>query len=245
MPLSQAFSRAVEAVVIEADMPRYRAAFERLLDILQGIGPDVEAGDLGVAYVRLDGLARLYGGLDGTLEATARVFPPSVTPPLGVGQGKRLAYLASQIAEPGTPVVLPRVAADVLAPHPVGLLPVSWAMKQRLLRFRLATLGQVAALPLSAVQAQFGPDGRLEWELANGIDRSTFAPRQPEVVVRESLAFPDPVTGAGPLLLALEAAVHRRAPWAKRDYGSFPTFFGTQVLSPALRTNLIQQYLLR
>lgn len=91
MPLSQALSRAVEAVVIEADMPRYRAAFERLLDILQGVGPDVEAGDLGVAYLRLDGLTRLYGGLDGTLEATARVFPPSVTPLLGVGRGVRQA----------------------------------------------------------------------------------------------------------------------------------------------------------
>ncbi len=251
MPLSQALSRAVEAVVIEADMPRYRAAFERLLDILQGVGPDVEAGDLSVAYLRLDGLTTLYGGLDGTLRAVLHAVPASLAPRVGAGHGKRLAYLASWLATESAPFVLPRVAADVLAPHSVGLLPVAWAMKQRMLRFGLTTLGQVAALPLSAMQAQFGLEGRLAWELSRGVDRSTFVPRQPEVVVRESLAFPDPVTGAGPLLLALEtllgrafvrteirgkyarvcaleAAVFRRAPWTKRVVFKEPAGSRTQ-----------------
>jgi DNA polymerase-4/protein ImuB len=81
---------------------------------------------------------------------------------------------------------------EFLARLPVQELPVSPGMKRRLRLFGLETLGDVSKLPLGAMQAQFGPQGRLAWQLARGIDESTFCPRHKEEGVRETIAFPAP-----------------------------------------------------
>src|SRR3989304_9158952 len=51
MPLPEALARCPGAVLMEADLPRYQAAFEGLLDSLEGVSPLVEGAELGLAYV--------------------------------------------------------------------------------------------------------------------------------------------------------------------------------------------------
>ena len=60
--LEQALALRPDAVVLEADEPRYRRLFHQVLATLMGVSDRVEGADLGVAYVGIDGLERMYGG---------------------------------------------------------------------------------------------------------------------------------------------------------------------------------------
>jgi nucleotidyltransferase/DNA polymerase involved in DNA repair len=85
-------------------------------------------------------------------------------------------------------------------------------MHQKLRRFGLNWLGQVAALPFSAMQAQFGHDGARAWELANGRDDSAIVPRREEVRITEGLDLPAPTALSEPLVVgtrALQKALQR------------------------------------
>ncbi|MDP2937132.1 MAG: hypothetical protein Q8O86_11655, partial [Dehalococcoidia bacterium] len=100
MPLPEALSRCPGATLLEADMPRYKAVFDRLLDSLEKVSPLVEGAELGLAYVGLDGLEELYGGEEAMLAALDRATVPYEAG-IGVGEAKFTAYLAAQNSGPG------------------------------------------------------------------------------------------------------------------------------------------------
>ena len=100
-------------------------------------------------------------------------------------------------------------------------------------------MGQVARLSIGSLQAQFGTEGRLAWELSNGIDGSPLIPVKYQEEVSESLVFPVPATTlyailpavdmllgrvfACPLVrgkyirsVTVEANVLNRSPWSKK-----------------------------
>ncbi|HEX2222148.1 MAG TPA: hypothetical protein VHK06_06445, partial [Candidatus Limnocylindria bacterium] len=94
----------------------------------------------------------------------------------------------------------------VLAPLPLDLLPADPATRARLALFGLATMGELAALPRSAVGAQFGPVGERLQALARGHDPRPLVPRRrPERLVVES-AFEPPLDGIGGAALVLRRA---------------------------------------
>jgi protein ImuB len=84
--------------------------------------------------------------------------------------------------------VEPGGEADFLAPLPAALLRGDPEVRARLARFGLARIGQVAAIPRSALVARFGADGELLHARARGEETDPFRPRRaPE---RMSLALP-------------------------------------------------------
>ena len=146
MTLEQTMSRHANAVALDADEPRYRSVFNRMLASLQGISDRVEGADLGTAYVRLDGLEGLYRGEAGVVSALLNAVPAHLHPRIGAADAKFPAYVAARTcAAPGAS----RVPDDVrayLAPHTVDLLPVSTAVRAELHRFGLHTMGAVASM---------------------------------------------------------------------------------------------------
>jgi DNA polymerase-4/protein ImuB len=82
-------------------------------------------------------------------------------------------------------------------------------MHQRLRIFGLERLGQVAALPFSAMQAQFGPPGARAWELANGHDDARIVPKRDELRVSEEIELPAPTALAEPLVVGTRALLQR------------------------------------
>lgn len=127
-------------------------------------------GRLGMAVER-QALARLLGLLR---EATGYQAAA------GVAEGRGVATIAARRAAVGeVEQVRAGASAAYLAPLPLALLPVSGEMRRRLALFGLATIGALAALPLGPVQAQFGPEGRLAWAIANGRDTRPLVPREP------------------------------------------------------------------
>ena len=62
MPLREALARCKKATLVQADVPHYERVFDKIVDLLMQRSPLVEKGDLGCAYVGLDGLDAMYGG---------------------------------------------------------------------------------------------------------------------------------------------------------------------------------------
>lgn len=180
MTVRDAINACPRAVILSADPVHYAAVFAELLRGLLNVSPSVEPGDLGVAWVDLRGLERLYGGLDGAVERLLGAVSPALRPRLGLGANKFVAAVAAQRARPGGYRLVPEMCSRAfLARNPVDVLPVPLEMARRLERFGLSTLRDIARLPAGTLPAQFGPDGRWAWELANGIDSAPFRPLEP------------------------------------------------------------------
>ena len=209
MPVQEAVSICQEATIIEADQSHYHNAFDEVLDALEQRSPLVEPSDLGCAYVGLDGLEVLYGSEARVITSLLGAVHPLYNPRAGVAQGKFPAYIAAVTSSAGQATKFADNVGDFLKEISIKLLPLSWESKNRLLHFGLTTLGHVAAQPVGAMQAQFGPEGLKAWELAQGRDRRLLTPRQSEQVVTEYLTFPAPSITLSGILLALESLLSR------------------------------------
>jgi nucleotidyltransferase/DNA polymerase involved in DNA repair len=188
--------------------------FGAMLDRLDDLSPRIEAVDRGVALVDVTGLRPSIGD-ERRIAARAVALVREVAHlPVraGIGDNRWLAALAARLARPSRPeapaafFALPGGAAavrEVLAAMPLTLLPVKPETRQRLALFGLTTMGELAALPRSAVGAQFGQEGERLQALARGEDPRPLVPRRrPERVVTRA-TFEPPVDGIGGAALAL------------------------------------------
>jgi len=235
MPLQEALSRCKDATLLQADESCYRAAFDRVIASLSQRCPLVEKAGLGCAYVGLDGLEAMYGGESRLITSLLHAVPHHLNPRIGLASGKFPAYVAALASDGGQATRVPDDdMAGFLKRLPIDLLPLSWDNKARLRRFGLHTIGQLASLSIGSAQAQFGPEGRTAWDLANGIDNSPLLPHEPEESVRESLTFPSPTATLHTVLVAVETLLGRAfaSPTLRGRYARMATLEGTVMQRP-------------
>ena len=191
MTLEEALSIQPTALILEAEEPHYRRVFAQVLTSLQGISDRVEGSELGTAYVRLDGLERLYGGEVRLVNALLNAVPQDLAPRSGVAEAKFPAFVAAKTSDSLRATRVPIDAVSFLAPHPVDLLPVSADLKVALHRFGLHVLGDVATMTEAALVDRFGSEGRRAWHLSRGMDDSPVVPlaHVETIVERTSLPF--------------------------------------------------------
>jgi DNA polymerase-4/protein ImuB len=75
---------------------------------------------------------------------------------------------------------------------------------QRLERLGLRTIGDLAALPFNAVQAEFGPSGAHAWRLAHGKDTEAVVARPIITSVQDGLRFDDPLGSVEAVMAAID-----------------------------------------
>jgi nucleotidyltransferase/DNA polymerase involved in DNA repair len=183
------------------------APFEPMLDALDDLSPRIEAVAVGVALIDVTGLGPLFGSerrIAARAVALAREVA-SLTARAGVGGNRWLAVLAARLAgsDDGCRVLDRGALADL----PLSLLPADSATRQRFALFGLTTMGQLAALPRSAVGSQFGAIGERLQQLARGNDPRPLVPRRrPERLTAER-TFETPLSDVGAAGLALRALV--------------------------------------
>lgn len=183
---------------------------ERLLRRLERIGAAVESERAGEAFFVLDGLLGIHGGKSaGVLAAARRAVEMEVR--IGVGTTRFLAHAAAQREA----IVPPSAAGDFLAALPVSTLAgrlelpprEAGSLVETLRRLGLATLGDLAALPVDRVADRFGTAGLAALRLARGED-SPLRPRRPHEELAEEIELPEGAAG-GQLEHALKLLVAR------------------------------------
>jgi len=187
---------------------------DAILDRLDDLSPRIEAVGRGVALLDITGLEPLLG--DERRVATRAVALARQVAPLpvraGAGDNRWLAVLAARLARPSTPDApaafhaLPAgatAARAALAQLSLDLLPADEATRQRFALFGLTAMGQLAALPRSAVGAQFGAPGERLQQLARGIDPRPLAPRRRPERLNVNAAFEPPAEGLTEMALTL------------------------------------------
>jgi DNA polymerase-4/protein ImuB len=209
MPLEKALTLRPDAALIEADMPLYRERWNSVLDSLEQRSPVVEDVGLGLAYVDLRGLEKLYGGEAGIIKAILDSVSQIYRPQVGVAGGKFPAYVAALQAESLGAIRAPEDAAAFLAEMPIMHLPTSWKIKERLLDFGLDLMGSIARLPFNTMQGEFGKEGARLWQLANGLDDTPLMSRQHEETFVREVAFATPTVSLSAILVVLESLLAR------------------------------------
>ena len=105
---------------------------------------------------------------------------------VGLAQATMMATIAARSAgDAAVQVVLPGTERAFLAPFPLDLLPgVGTQTLVLLARLGVETIGQLQALPASALAQVCGARGRQLAHLAQGLDGSTTSPRAATITVR-------------------------------------------------------------
>lgn len=218
MRLAEALARCPGLALIPPDPQRAEEAWERSLTRLEGIGAAVESERPGEAFFGLEGLRGLWGTPDRTLGRARKALGERAAR-LGAGPSRLCALAAAERSRPRRgrnegAIVGARGARAFLAPLPVGILRHrlgdEWTgatLTDTLERLGVGTLGDLAALPESAVADRFGRPGLRALRMARG-DDEPLRPRAPREELREELDLPDAATGEH-LQRALELLVDR------------------------------------
>jgi protein ImuB len=216
MRLGEALARCQRLTLIPPDPAGVQECWERMLISLESIGAAVESLRPGLAYFDARGLLRLHAGTAGRglvasalanqeIEAVLTVARRALDAParFGVAPTRFAALAAASRARPRRPLLLlgdSRQAQEFLAPLPVELLRDGAAdgelaaLPEALQRLGVRTLGDLAALPRSAVADRFGGPGLRALSLALGSD-TPLRTREPGEVVRTTLELPESSSG--------------------------------------------------
>jgi DNA polymerase-4 len=187
MVVRQALKQCPDLVIIPPNPRLYARASRALHEILRAYAPVIEPRGYGHAFLDLTGTGRLFGP---PVDVAARVrreveerlrFPLSV----GVAANKlvsQAAVRADRWSDEGAgaaeALVVPfGIEAGFLAPQPLIVMPdLHPRVRSRLDDYQLDLIGEVAAIPESALCSVFGTAGRTLRARALGIDPRPVLP---------------------------------------------------------------------
>jgi DNA polymerase-4 len=185
MAVRQARKLCPDLVLIPPNPRLYARASSALHEILRAYAPVIEPRGYGHAFLDLTGTGRLLGP---PIDVAARVrrevrerlrFPLSV----GVAANKLVSQAVVRAdrrldGRDSDALIVPfGVEAGFLAPHPLIVLPdLHPRVRSRLDDYQLDLIGEVAAIPESALCAVFGGTGRTLRARALGIDPRPVLP---------------------------------------------------------------------
>jgi protein ImuB len=210
MRLGEALATCPRLVLVEQDPAAAEQEWEDVLRRLEDAGFAVESTGLGCVLFETRGVERLYGGLQPALRRALAAVGESWDPRAGAAERRFTALAAANVAVAGQVlVVADDVAEEFLAPLPLDLLPLPEATQGELRELGVRRLGQLAALPGSAVAERLGPEGRRAWGLARGGRRARVRGRRAPAEIVEALEFPEAIGNELTLRRALGALVER------------------------------------
>ena len=202
MPVRKAQRLCPDLIVLPPNPRLYARASRALHEILRIYAPTIEPRGYGHAFLDLTGTGRLFGPPQDVAarirrETSERLgFSVSV----GVASNKLVSQAAIKAdrrtggrrAEAARSLLYVPAGDErgFLAPHPLEVLPeLGTRMRARLEDYQLDLIGEVAAIPESALCAVFGREGRTLRARARGIDPRPVLPpeRQAEFHLAHAL----------------------------------------------------------
>src|SRR3984957_12223781 len=210
MPAVHAERLCPDAVFVPPDFTRYKAVSLAVREIFQRHTDAVEPLSLDEAY--LDVTVNKTGLPTATLVAKTirRQIREelNLTASAGVASNKFLAKIASDWKKPnGLFVIQPHEAQGFLLPLPVGRIPgVGQVTESRMKAVGIATVGDLYAFELSALERHFGSYGVRLYHLARGIDHNPVVPNRASKSISAEDTFPEDIP-----LADTEAQIRRLA----------------------------------
>ncbi|MFO8015190.1 MAG: DNA polymerase IV [Phycisphaerae bacterium] len=203
MPIAQARRLCPEAAFLRGDFHAYARFSRRMMDLCRRYTPLVDPTSMDEAYLDITGCRRLLamGGIvdgdgpawplqaaDHLKRAVRRDLDLEVT--IGAATNRLVAKIACSRAKPrGVAWVRPGYEARFLAPLPLRDLPgIGPRTAERLARYNLQRIGDLARIPQRMLVEHFGPAGRTLAERARGIDPTpvTAGAADPRSISRET-----------------------------------------------------------
>ena len=183
MPIGKAARLCPHAVFLPVDMAKYAGVSAQVMALLAEFSPLVEPVSIDEAFLDVTGTERLFGPpLAAARRIKARIRAEvGLVASIGLAANKFVAKIASDLGKPdGLLEVPPGGEAEFLAPLPIRRLwGVGAATERELAALGIATIGQLARLPESALARRFGPGGTHLRELARGRDDRPVVPFAP------------------------------------------------------------------
>ena len=206
----EAQSLCPQVTILHADPLAYANEQSRMFHALSHVCPTLQRGPAGRINLDLRGLERHYSSSEALGEALLARIDPALEPRLGIATSMFAAFVAARRSPAGAVrVVDPSLLSRMLERFPVDLLPLEPVTLRRMERLGLRRLGDIARLPLTALVAQFGADGKRAWQLARGEDPDPFVPEPVSEPVVEILRLPAPTALEHDLAVALRIAAGR------------------------------------
>ncbi len=176
MPLRTAAALCPTGIFLPVDGAKYRRVSAEVMAILRRFTPRVEQISIDEAFLDVAGSQALFGPPDAiakTIKAAVR-SEVQLTVSVGVATTKLVAKIASDLRKPDGLVVVPAgQEADFLGPLAIARLwGVGPQTRAVLAEFGVATIGDLAAIPVDALVRRLGQHGATLHERALGIDPS-------------------------------------------------------------------------
>lgn len=250
MPMARARRACPDAVFLSPRFDAYTDASRQVMAILRDVTPLVEPLALDEAFLDVGGALRLQGDGPGIGAAIRQrvLGETGLVASVGVATTKLIAKLASDLAKPdGMLVVEPGHELELLHPLPVERLwGVGPATRDRLARFGIVTIADLASLPADTLVHALGPaaGGQLH-ALAWNRDDRRVEPHQEAKSVGHEETFPHDVRDRAQLERELVRMADRvaarlrsagrvgRTVVLKARYGDFRTVTRSRTLSVA------------
>ncbi|HEY0660281.1 MAG TPA: DNA polymerase IV [Lysobacter sp.] len=193
MPAVRAERLCPQAVFVPPDFTRYKAVSRQVREIFARHTDLIEPLSLDEAYLDVTETKTGLPSATATAEAIRAAIreETQLTASAGVAPNKFLAKIASDWRKPdGLFVIRPHQVEAFLEPLPVGRLPgVGKVMEAKLAELGVATVGDLRALSLPALEQRFGRWGRRLHELSLGIDDHPVQPERPTVQISAEDTF--------------------------------------------------------
>ena len=192
--MKEALRLCPEAVILPVNMPRYKEVSDQVMDIFYRFTPDIEQVSIDEAYLAV----KAGTGLDKAREIRSAVREELHLPlSIGVSINKLLAKIACSLAKPdGVRAIYPEDVEMVLWPLPVSVLPgVGPVTEQKLNNFGIKTVGDLASLPLEALESIAGSSALAAelQEYAFGRDSRKLELNAVRKSISEEITFPQDI----------------------------------------------------
>jgi DNA polymerase-4 len=174
MPLRTAGRLCPDGIFVPGDRERYEEASDAVMALFAERTPLVEPISLDEAFLDVTATEHLFGGAEAIAADLKRAVRErlGLVLSVGVASNKLCAKIGSDLRKPdGLVVVPPGGEATFLAPLGLARLwGVGPKTREVLEGWGLRTIGELAALDLSVLEARLGEHGHAIWERAHGID---------------------------------------------------------------------------
>lgn len=212
MTLAQARGVLPDLLARGRDPVAEASAREALLEAAWTLSPRVEEAAEDLAFADLDGMEGLYPPPDGERRMASDVQRAAEALHLPLWVGIAGTKLAARVAagRGEAPTVVPDGGeAAFLAPLRLEVLAPSPRLAATLVRWGVATVGALAALPPGEAARRLGREGIAAHRAARGIDPTPLLPSHPAPTLSEGMELEWPVVTVEPLLWAVRRALER------------------------------------